>query len=53
VQRSEREAASFCRSLTLPADVDANKVEATLKNGILTLTMPKAAAAKAKQVKIN
>lgn len=53
VHRSERGAVNFSRSLTLPSEVDANQVEATLKNGILTLIMPKAEAAKPKQVKIN
>jgi len=53
VHRSERGTTGFSRSFTLPADVDGNKVDATLKNGILTLTLPKAEAAKAKQITIN
>lgn len=48
--RIEREAASFTRSFTLPSEVDAEKVNASLKNGILSLTLPKAEAAKPKQV---
>lgn len=51
--RVERKAATFSRSLTLPADVDAEKVEAILKNGILTLNLPKVEAAKAKQIEIK
>lgn len=51
--RVERKAATFTRSFTLPADVDVEKVEAGLKNGILTLTMPKAEAAKPKQIEIK
>jgi len=52
-QRIERMAASFSRSFTLPSDVDADKVEATLKNGILTLTLPKAEAAKPKLITVS
>jgi len=51
--RVERAAGSFTRSFTLPADVDTEKVEASLKDGILTLTLPKAEAAKPKQITIN
>ncbi|MBU4261256.1 MAG: Hsp20/alpha crystallin family protein [Proteobacteria bacterium] len=53
VHRVERGAASFTRSFTLPADVDPEKVGASLKDGILTLTLPKAEAAKPKQITIN
>jgi len=51
--RVERGTPTFTRSFTLPSDVDSEKVEASLKNGILTLTLPKAEAAKPKQVTIN
>lgn len=51
--RVERPATSFSRSFTLPSDVEADKVEAHLENGILTLTLPKAEAAKPKQITIN
>ena len=51
--RTERGAIAFSRSFTLPAEVDADKVEATLKNGVLTLSMPKAEAAKPKQISIS
>ncbi|MBT8362404.1 MAG: Hsp20/alpha crystallin family protein, partial [Deltaproteobacteria bacterium] len=53
VHRSERGSASFTRSLTLPADVDSGKVTATLKDGILVLTLPKSEAAKPRQISIN
>lgn len=52
-QRLERGTASFSRSFTLPVEVDANKVHAILKNGILALTLPKAEAAKPKQITIK
>jgi HSP20 family protein len=51
--RVERETPTFTRSFTLPSDVDSEKVEASLENGILTLTLPKAEAAKPKQITIN
>ncbi|MDH3349080.1 MAG: Hsp20/alpha crystallin family protein [Desulfobulbaceae bacterium] len=51
--RVERSTATFTRSFTLPADVDVEKVEAGLKNGILTMTLPKAKAAKPKQIDIK
>ncbi len=53
VHRSERGSASFTRSLTLPADVDSDKVSAKLKDGILVLTLPKSEAAKPRQISIN
>lgn len=52
IHRTERDVASFTRSFTLPADVDSEKVKATLENGILTLTLPKSEAAKPRQITI-
>jgi HSP20 family protein len=51
--RSERPAATFTRSFTIPSEVDADKVEASLKNGLLTLSLPKAEEAKPKQISIR
>ena len=51
--RVERGAASFSRSFTLPSDVDGEKTEAVLKNGLLVLSLPKAEAAKPKQITIT
>jgi HSP20 family protein len=52
--RIERKApTSFTRSFTLPSDVNVDKVEATLNNGLLTLTLPKAEAAKPKQIMVS
>lgn len=53
VHRTERGTVSFSRSFTLPSEVNADKVEATLKNGILTIVMPKSEAAKPKQITIS
>ena len=51
--RTERAVGKFRRSITLPTRVDANKVSATYKDGILTVTLPKAEEAKPKQIQIN
>lgn len=51
---SERQYGAFSRSYRLPPDADEDKVRADLKNGVLTVTVPKAKAeAKNRQVKIN
>jgi len=39
--------------LTLPTDVDQSKIDATCKNGVLSVTLPKAEKAKALKVKIK
>lgn len=43
----------FYRSLPLPLEVDVDKAVADLKDGILTITLPKAAKAKTKKVRIK
>jgi HSP20 family protein len=50
---SERSFGSFARSLRLPDGVDAAKIDATFKNGILTITLPKTAEAKESEKKIT
>lgn len=49
----ERNYGSFTRSFVLPRPIDATKVEAEWKNGILTVKMPKTAAAKGRVVNIT
>ncbi len=49
----ERPAGKFFRSFELPDAVDANKVEANLTNGVLTLRLPKAEEALPRSIKIN
>lgn len=51
--RREREAGKFSRSINLPGEIDVNAVEASLKNGILTVTIPKAEVAKPRQITIK
>lgn len=51
--RRERDAGTFSRMIALPGEVDANKVEARHVNGILTVVVPKAEAAKPKQITVR
>jgi HSP20 family protein len=51
--RREREAGKFSRIVTLPSQVNTGKVEARCKDGILTITLPKAESAKPKQIAIK
>lgn len=51
--RVERESGRFSRSITLPCAVDENKVEATYKDGVLTVMLPKSSEAQGRQIKIK
>ena len=51
--RVERSYGTFTRSFSLPNSVDADKVVANFKDGVLTLTMPKKEEAKPKTIKVN
>ncbi len=51
--RIERTYGSFARSFSLPNSIDAEKVAAEYKDGLLTLTLPKREEAKPKTIKIN
>jgi len=51
--RSERFFGRFSRSVTLPMAVDGNKVTASYKDGILTITLPKSETAKPKQIEVS
>jgi HSP20 family protein len=51
--RRERRYGSFCRSLAIPMPVVADKAEAEFENGVLTLTLPKAAEVKPKAIKVK
>ena len=51
--RTERWVGRFHRTISLPCRVDANKSKATYNDGILTVTLPKAEEAKAKQIPIT
>ena len=51
--RSERFVGSFQRSVTLPSPVKGDRVNAQYKDGILTVTLPKAEEAKRKQIEVK
>ena len=51
--RHERAQGLFSRSFTLPSTVDADNVTAQLRNGVLTLTLPKKAEAQPRQIKVE
>ncbi len=53
--RVERRSGSFQRTMTLPFDIDADKVSAAVKDGVLTVTVPKPpeAVKTAKKVQIK
>jgi HSP20 family protein len=49
----ERRRGRFCRSLTLPVHVDADRASAEFEDGILTLTLPKVEEAKPKTITVE
>lgn len=51
--RIERHYGSFSRSFTLPDEVDASKVSANFKDGMLTVTLPKSVESKPRSVEIK
>lgn len=51
--RLERSYGSFQRSLELPSVVDADKVKATYKDGLLEVRLPKKEEAKPKEIKVE
>jgi HSP20 family protein len=51
--RMERSYGSFSRSFSLPNTVDTQAIKAQYTDGVLTVTLPKRAESKPKQVKIN
>ena len=53
VYRSERFFGRFQRTVALPATVDAAKISAQYKDGVLTVTLPKAEEAKPKQIDVQ
>lgn len=51
--RSERFYGRFQRTIELPKPVESDRVAANYKDGILTITLPKTAEAKPRQIEVN
>ena len=51
--RRERESGTFSRMISHPGPVETDKVEASSKDGILTITLPKAEKAKPRQISVK
>jgi HSP20 family protein len=52
-RRVERRYGRFTRSFALPSQVDTNKVDASFRDGVLVIRVPKAETAKARKIKIS
>ncbi len=52
-RRVERWYGKFFRSFQIPSTVDAEKISANLKNGLLTLTLPKREEARPRQIQVS
>ena len=44
---------AFSRSVILPVDIEADKAEASFKNGVLTIRLPKVERVKTKKIKVK
>jgi len=53
LHRVERQAGTFRRAFTLPAKIDAEKVEAVHKNGVLMVRIPKSPEAQPRQIAVQ
>ena len=51
--RRERRFGTFCRTVELPADIEADKLSARCQGGVLEITIPKSEASRPKSVKIQ
>ena len=52
-QADERQIQIWERSVRLPADVQGNRAEARLHNGVLTISLPKAASSSVRRIPVN
>ena len=51
--RRERPVGSFTRALRIPVDIDGDRVEATLRHGVLTVRLPKSETAKPRKIEVS
>ena len=53
VHRQERATLRFAKSFSLPVEIDAEKADAKLVDGVLTVTLPKAPKAQPRQIAVR
>jgi len=53
IHRRERVAGDFDRTISLPVELDPNRIEAEYRNGMLSLTLPRAESDKPKSIKVT
>lgn len=53
LHRRERTAGEFSRTITFPAEIDAEKVQASLRDGVLSVTLPKAPGARPRKIEVK
>ncbi len=53
LHRIERSYGKFVRTISLPTDVKADRIKATYKDGVLTVSLPKPESAKPKQIDVE
>ncbi len=51
--RIERSYGKFSRTITLPSEVDADKIKAAYKDGVLNIILPKPESMKPKQIEVE
>jgi HSP20 family protein len=51
--RAERETGQFVRSFSLPFEVESDRVSAQCRQGVLTVTLPRAEASKPRQIAVQ
>ncbi len=52
-RRRERRVGTFSRVVRFPIEIDPEKVQATLKDGVLTVTLPKAETARVRKIEVK
>lgn len=53
IHREERATGKFVRTITLPVEIDDNKINAQYKNGLILITLPKSEKAKPRQIQVQ